>query len=98
VSPLAADARFSEEAQDYLIDYGRRLSKKQRLAVQALIEELADNPHLGEKPENPKWILCDACVARHIGSRLYIVFYYDIENYLGKVTIRVRAVRFRMTM
>ncbi len=95
---MAADVRFSEEAQDYLITYGAKLSKRQRQIVRSLTEELAENPALGEKPTNPEWTLCDYWIMRSLGSRLYIVFYYDVARYLGKVTVLIRAVRFRMTM
>ena len=89
---------FSEDAQDYLIDHGRSLSRRQRLAIAKMIKELEKDPDVGDPPLFPEYTPCDAWIERHLGSRVHAVFYYDIEKYQDRITIRVRAVRIGMKM
>jgi len=80
------------------IDRGRDLAERQRKVIAALISELSENPLLGDPPLFPEYTPCDYFVEKHIGRRIHVTFYYDVERHLGKTTVRVRAVRIGMKM
>ena len=89
---------FSEEAQDYLIDKGAALTRRQRQVIARLVEQLSADPLLGDPPAFPEWTPCDYWVERHLGGRIHVAFYYDVERRLGRTTVRIRAVRIGMKM
>ncbi len=89
---------FSEEAENYLIDKGVALSKRQRQVIADLVEQLSADPLLGDPPPFPEWTPCDYWVERHLGGRIHAAFYYDVERSPGRTTVRIRAIRIGMKM
>jgi len=83
------ELEFCEEAENQLIDKAlhHRLTPDQRQELQIAMDELRDNPLVGQPA-----VLYPYFHKRCIGDMLHITFYYDLDKQRDHLVIKVLKV------
>lgn len=80
---------IAPNVEDYLIDHGRNLSKKQRSKLKAIIDSIKSEPFEGKcGPPHPISLYTQYYVNRSLGENIYVLIGYDVNNYAHVIDVK----------